>query len=273
MLLCPPRPPRALPTRWRPSNHRFVSLHRPSFSFCGPLHHHHLHYQQRRDSLNQLQPRPSARDSALSSVLCSSPRFSTHATASATTTMDESVKKHYLADSPPSVVRLEIKQHFDKLEDPKLRKYAHYISRFVSFLFVVLVIGNRLTGLGLRLKVSGSRYVRSPRSQNRSTTSLSPSTKLAMATGPVSRKRLMSARSTCAFSWNTLLSSWATAGTTRALAMPSSFPDCRRLRWRHWHLRHQRQRLRSRRPAALVGVFTRPRNRVSCTWAIRKVAI
>lgn len=138
MLLCPPRPPRALPTRWRPSDHRFVSLHRPSFSFCRPLHHHHLHYQQRRDSLNQLQPRPSARDSALSSVLCSSPRFSTHATASATTTMDESVKKHYLADSPPSVVRLEIKQHFDKLEDPKLRKYAHYISRFVSSFFCLL---------------------------------------------------------------------------------------------------------------------------------------
>lgn len=43
--------------------------------------------------------------------------------------MDESVKQHYLADSPPTVVRLEVKQHFDKLQDPKLRKYAHYISR------------------------------------------------------------------------------------------------------------------------------------------------
>lgn len=43
--------------------------------------------------------------------------------------MDESIKQHYLADSPPTVVRLEVKQHFDKLQDPKLRKYAHYISR------------------------------------------------------------------------------------------------------------------------------------------------
>lgn len=48
--------------------------------------------------------------------------------------MDESIKQHYLADSPPTVVRLEVKQHFDKLQDPKLRKYAHYISRFVLVL-------------------------------------------------------------------------------------------------------------------------------------------
>ncbi|OJJ41249.1 hypothetical protein ASPWEDRAFT_47868 [Aspergillus wentii DTO 134E9] len=43
--------------------------------------------------------------------------------------MDAKVKQHYLADSPPSVVRLEIKSHFDNLKDAKLRKYAHYISR------------------------------------------------------------------------------------------------------------------------------------------------
>ncbi|KAL4870643.1 hypothetical protein BDV12DRAFT_184274 [Aspergillus spectabilis] len=43
--------------------------------------------------------------------------------------MDASVKQHYLADSPPSVVRLEIKHHFDGLKDKNLRKYAHYISR------------------------------------------------------------------------------------------------------------------------------------------------
>ena len=45
--------------------------------------------------------------------------------------MDANTKQHYLADSPPTVVRLEAKQHFDRLEDPELRKYAHYISRFV----------------------------------------------------------------------------------------------------------------------------------------------
>lgn len=45
--------------------------------------------------------------------------------------MDASVKQHYLADSPPSVVRLEVKHHFDNLKDKNLRKYAHYISRLV----------------------------------------------------------------------------------------------------------------------------------------------
>ncbi|PLB54335.1 dipeptidyl peptidase [Aspergillus steynii IBT 23096] len=43
--------------------------------------------------------------------------------------MDPSIKQHYLADSPPTVVRLEVKSHFDSLTDVKLRKYAHYMSR------------------------------------------------------------------------------------------------------------------------------------------------
>ena len=43
--------------------------------------------------------------------------------------MDENTKQHYLADSPPTVVRLEVKTHFDNLQDAKLRKYAHFISR------------------------------------------------------------------------------------------------------------------------------------------------
>ncbi|KAJ5655589.1 Dipeptidyl-peptidase 3 [Penicillium longicatenatum] len=43
--------------------------------------------------------------------------------------MDDKVKQHYLADSPPSVVRLEIKSHFDALQDESLRKYAHFMSR------------------------------------------------------------------------------------------------------------------------------------------------
>lgn len=38
--------------------------------------------------------------------------------------------KGYLADSPPSVVRLEIAKHFDALSD-KQKRYAHYISRYV----------------------------------------------------------------------------------------------------------------------------------------------
>jgi dipeptidyl-peptidase-3 len=36
--------------------------------------------------------------------------------------------KHFLADAPPSVVRLEIEKHFDALSD-KQKRYAHFISR------------------------------------------------------------------------------------------------------------------------------------------------
>ncbi|KKA30757.1 hypothetical protein TD95_002600 [Thielaviopsis punctulata] len=36
--------------------------------------------------------------------------------------------KHYLADAPPSVVRLEIEKHFNALT-PQLKRYAHYISK------------------------------------------------------------------------------------------------------------------------------------------------
>lgn len=34
----------------------------------------------------------------------------------------------YLADSPPSVVRLEIEKHFEALTDQQ-KRYAHFISR------------------------------------------------------------------------------------------------------------------------------------------------
>ncbi|KAK1545213.1 peptidase family M49 [Colletotrichum paranaense] len=37
--------------------------------------------------------------------------------------------KHYLADAPPSVVRLEIEKHFEPLTD-KQKRYAHFISNF-----------------------------------------------------------------------------------------------------------------------------------------------
>ena len=35
---------------------------------------------------------------------------------------------HYLADAPPSVVRLEIGKHFEAMTD-KQKLYAHYISK------------------------------------------------------------------------------------------------------------------------------------------------
>jgi dipeptidyl-peptidase-3 len=45
--------------------------------------------------------------------------------------MDAKIKQQYLADSPPTVVRLEIKTHFDALKEEKLKRYAHFMSRSV----------------------------------------------------------------------------------------------------------------------------------------------
>ncbi|RVX71904.1 hypothetical protein B0A52_04303 [Exophiala mesophila] len=43
-------------------------------------------------------------------------------------TMDPATRSHYLADSPPTVVRLEIAPHFQALS-PKQKRYAHHLSR------------------------------------------------------------------------------------------------------------------------------------------------
>lgn len=42
--------------------------------------------------------------------------------------MDTQELAAYFADSPPSVVRLEIAKHFDALTD-KQKRYAHFISK------------------------------------------------------------------------------------------------------------------------------------------------
>ncbi|ETI21994.1 hypothetical protein G647_06064 [Cladophialophora carrionii CBS 160.54] len=42
--------------------------------------------------------------------------------------MDPSLRSHYLADNPPTVVRLEIAPHFAALS-PKEKRYAHHLSR------------------------------------------------------------------------------------------------------------------------------------------------
>ncbi|KAH8197868.1 hypothetical protein TruAng_007967 [Truncatella angustata] len=42
--------------------------------------------------------------------------------------MDAADLKHYLADSPPTIVRLEIEKHFDALTDQQ-KRYAHFISK------------------------------------------------------------------------------------------------------------------------------------------------
>lgn len=43
-------------------------------------------------------------------------------------TMDAKELSSYLADSPPTVVRLEIAKHFDALTD-RQKRYAHHISK------------------------------------------------------------------------------------------------------------------------------------------------
>lgn len=63
---------------------------------------------------------------------CLEPRHhqrAVHTTTSASTsaTMDPEVLKHYLADSPPTVVPLAIKPHFEALNDQQ-KLYAHYLS-------------------------------------------------------------------------------------------------------------------------------------------------
>lgn len=49
-----------------------------------------------------------------------------------TSTMDPSVRAHYLADNPPTVVRLEIAPHLAALT-PKEKRYAHHLSRASFF--------------------------------------------------------------------------------------------------------------------------------------------
>jgi dipeptidyl-peptidase-3 len=38
---------------------------------------------------------------------------------------------HFLADEPPSVVRLEIEKHFEALNDQQ-KRYAHFISKYAT---------------------------------------------------------------------------------------------------------------------------------------------
>lgn len=42
--------------------------------------------------------------------------------------MDTTTLKQYLADSPPTVVNLSVKPHFEALSDQE-KRYAHFISR------------------------------------------------------------------------------------------------------------------------------------------------
>jgi len=48
-------------------------------------------------------------------------------------TMNAQELKNFLADSPPTIVNLEIRKHFEALTDQQAR-YAHYLSRYVIYL-------------------------------------------------------------------------------------------------------------------------------------------
>src|SRR6478609_6408319 len=81
---------------------------------------------------------PSLRTAALKSTLLTRrpvPRFtksfnyqSLHKFSTSAIVMNPNELVHYLADKPPSVVRLEIEKHFDALND-KQKRYAHFISK------------------------------------------------------------------------------------------------------------------------------------------------
>ena len=105
-----------------PSEHRSFSLRRPSL----PLHYQHAYSRRHIERFS----------SSHIPNINNSPKLSSdsHLSPPAKLTMDAKTKQHYLADSPPTVVRLEAKHHFDGLKDEKLRKYAHYMSRFDYFL-------------------------------------------------------------------------------------------------------------------------------------------
>lgn len=185
-------------------------------------------------------------------------------------TMDDNVKQHYLADSPPTVVRLEIKSHFDSLQDDGLRKYAHYMSRYGAFLArgqpwncnSPTVMKFELTldriCIGLPLRVLVSLCARFHLNLNLSTISFSPFTALVGATGAAWPRRPKSAMNISATFSSTLLNSWAIAATTKGLVIPSSSPVFRPRLWKLWHRRHRRRKQPSRRQTVLEVASMRP---------------
>lgn len=66
--------------------------------------------------------------------------------------MDAKDLVHYLADQPPTVVRLEIEKHFEALTD-KQKRYAHFISKYAAAPFPASSqsINRRLSAPVLRL--------------------------------------------------------------------------------------------------------------------------
>lgn len=106
-----------------------------------------------------------------------------------TTTMDNSELTHYLADKPPSVVRLEIEKHFEALTD-KQKRYAHFISKYDRSHSHLLLTSSRpkltVNLTELRLQEQGLSCDSSHLSRSPSMTSLLPSTTPLEATGLLS---------------------------------------------------------------------------------------
>jgi hypothetical protein len=55
--------------------------------------------------------------------------------------IDDETLSHYLADSPPTIVPLAIKSHFEALTE-KEQLYAHYISMYATILFTSLNVSS-----------------------------------------------------------------------------------------------------------------------------------
>lgn len=92
---------------------KFKSHSSSSYSLLQTLHYHRRTPPPRRGALISLTP------------LVSSSRTLTSSAIRMATAQAEDV---YLADSPPSVVQLQIAKHFDALGD-KQKRYAHFISK------------------------------------------------------------------------------------------------------------------------------------------------
>src|SRR6201999_1545753 len=98
--------------------------------------------------------------------------------------LDETQVKQYLADSPPSVVPLAIKPHFEALNDQE-KLYAHYVSVYGIF----GDIKSELTLAEPRFLARGSSSGNAAQSPRPSTTSSSPCMPTSAATGRRPSKR------------------------------------------------------------------------------------
>ena len=100
------------------------------------LHHHNLgqtrlnsHLSLSRGPVPNLgRITPASSQAAFTPLRSSLSIYPARKLATMAANLDPASLKQHLADSPPSVVRLEIEKHFEALTD-KQKRYAHYISK------------------------------------------------------------------------------------------------------------------------------------------------